>query len=301
MGECVEMVKPNGKRGGGNSHDRAVAKAATLQPTTAETPKVAPPAPSQTVWLVFGRSLISRSVIELIIPSLFVPGALTLMGLDWFPHNLLFAQLLFGTSAIILVIRFVQYGVVAEGTGIRGRLLFTLIPSLFFSVVATVLIMSIQERKRELAQLRSSTFKQTLVENNGKITGGEINGNTQISGTDSPSNQVGIHVGQGAEGNVPSINNVHLCTGDTWKCFLTEVTSYAQKGDTQSFEKAVDSFLGEVDLHGKLMAFRGNSDGRKKCDQEFIDAVTKLRAHMQDETATVKILLSQPPECFKQP
>lgn len=149
-------------------------------------------------------------------------------------------------------------------------------------------------------QLLRPSIKQTLVDNHGTITGGQINGNFQIAGTDTPQKQTSIHVWKGFKGRTPDITGMHFCNGDAWKCFLNEEEFHAQRTDTADFDETIDSFRRLVDWRGQQMLMRGGTEETKQqCDQEFNDSVTLLREHIHNESATIKALRSNPPVCLK--
>lgn len=145
----------------------------------------------------------------------------------------------------------------------------------------------------------ASTIKQTVVEQNGTMTGGQINGNTLISGSTTPRKEVGIHIDKSVQGKVPSIQGMNICVGDDWRCFLTAEDAYAKTGKTTEFDRMVETFSRVVDLRGSSLVRRGQIDAEHRCNQEYAEAVEELRANMRDEANTIAYLLSNPPICLK--
>ncbi len=142
----------------------------------------------------------------------------------------------------------------------------------------------------------SVSVKQTLVENHGQITGGQINGNTLISETDSPQKHVGVLIGKGVKGRIPDITGAVFCFGGDWKCFLSDAKVQLQNGQTEKFDDLVLRFNRVIDIRTL-----GHPNQAKECHQEVANAVLLLRGNAKDESATVKSLLSDVPVCFKQP
>ena len=84
------------------------------------------------------------------------------------------------------------------------------------------------------ASFSATVYRQTMVENNGKMTGGNIIGNTQIAAPDAPKRQVGIKVDGDLSGN--TIKDVTMCHGSDWECVVTISRRYMEKGETDKFE-----------------------------------------------------------------
>lgn len=72
------------------------------------------------VWSsVFGwEGLFRWDVLGAIVPGVFVAVGLTMLGIDWFPHNLLIAQICFGIAACLLLTRISRQAMQSAGSRI---------------------------------------------------------------------------------------------------------------------------------------------------------------------------------------
>jgi hypothetical protein len=101
-------------------------------------------------WSIFGwQALFRWDVLGAIVPGIFVAIGLTLLGLDWFWHNLLLSQISFVTAAVLCIIKFIGHAVEAQGSR-QSRILFAFVMCLAVVIITTLSLWVIEKHKVDL-------------------------------------------------------------------------------------------------------------------------------------------------------
>jgi hypothetical protein len=100
------------------------------------------------IWRsTFGwQGLFRWDVLGVIVPGLFIACGLAMLGIDWFPHNLLISQVCFAIAALLLLIKFIGNAVQTRD-GLASRILFVSLLCPATLVMATIPIWKIQAHK----------------------------------------------------------------------------------------------------------------------------------------------------------
>jgi hypothetical protein len=96
---------------------------------------------------MFGWGALFRwDVLAVVVPGGFIAVGLAMLGVDWFPHNLLISQACFGVAALLFVTKAIGHAI--ESTGrILSKILFCVVVNGIILAVATLAIMSVQSHK----------------------------------------------------------------------------------------------------------------------------------------------------------
>jgi hypothetical protein len=134
-----------------------------------------------------------------------------------------------------------------------------------------------------------TSIKQTMVENNGRITGGNFTGNTQIAMPDGPKKQTVLKV----DGNPPptNITNITTCFGSLWSCVVYDLKTHLKKGEMDKFDKSVSTVNRVIGLR----TF-GRPLEAAQCQEEFANAVGALKENQNNDNISGMV-----PICLRQP
>jgi hypothetical protein len=109
---------------------------------------------SRDLWAsIFGwRSLFRWDVLGALVPSVFLACGVGLMGIDWFPHNLLISQVCFGVCGILCVAKTIGHAVQHEGSTTTSKAVFCVLICATILGVDGYIVWSIQSHKNKLEQ-----------------------------------------------------------------------------------------------------------------------------------------------------
>src|SRR5271168_1806971 len=93
------------------------------------------------VWgSIFGwKALFRWDVLAAIVPGVFVACGLGMLGIDWFPHNLLISQICLALAGLLFISKIIGHAVEQEGSR-ANRTVFAI---LFCGFVAAIVIFSL--------------------------------------------------------------------------------------------------------------------------------------------------------------
>lgn len=136
---------------------------------------------------------------------------------------------------------------------------------------------------------------QSILENNGSITGLEMNGNS-ITGVPPAGREGGFILSEQDVRNL-KIENTHVCYMSSWGTFLDCVladtgNADAIRRDIQQYENGINSLLAR---HQNM-----SPESVMSCHQISIEGETKILEHIADEHETVASLRGHGPGCVKQ-
>ena len=98
----------------------------------------------------FSWKVLSRwDFLGVIIPGFPVAIGLAMLGVEWFPHNLLISQICFGAAGAILCIKFIAVAVQHEDQQVQSRIVFAIIVCAVLLILTFTAIISIQKHKME--------------------------------------------------------------------------------------------------------------------------------------------------------
>ena len=103
------------------------------------------------IWRrVFGiQALFRWDVLGAIVPGIFIAIGLGILGVDWFPHHLLWPQVCFAVAGLLCVGKFVGTAIEAHDEKKWPRTLFATIPSLVVLGIAGYAVVSIEAHKQK--------------------------------------------------------------------------------------------------------------------------------------------------------
>lgn len=137
-------------------------------------------------WESFGR----WDVLAVVVPGVFVAVGLGMLGIDWFPHNLLISQICFSVAAIWLVVKVIAYSVKSDSS-IRSKLLFSVPISLVVVALALYAVLAIQ------AHTLLAWDEPEAIEEGAVLTGRELDAHSSVSGVYSYDPQAGKQLSVG--------------------------------------------------------------------------------------------------------
>jgi hypothetical protein len=112
------------------------------------------------VWRgVFGwNALFSWTVLGVIVPGILIGCGFALLAIDWFPHNLLIAQICVSISAVLLIVKIIGHAIVSEGS--KGqRAAFAVVLCCVAIAIAMSIDWIVQKHKTPLASHPISTSR----------------------------------------------------------------------------------------------------------------------------------------------
>jgi hypothetical protein len=103
------------------------------------------------IWRrVFGiQALFRWDVLGAIVPGIFIAIGLGILGVDWFPHHLLWSQVCFAVAGLLCVGKFVGTAIEAHNEKKLPRILFATIPSLIVLGIAGYAVVNIEAHKQK--------------------------------------------------------------------------------------------------------------------------------------------------------
>ncbi|MHB1959754.1 MAG: hypothetical protein ACYCO5_12055 [Acidobacteriaceae bacterium] len=81
-----------------------------------------------------------------IVPGIFIACGIGMLTVEWFPHNLLIAQICFFAAAALCVIKFIGHAIESDGSK-RSRFIFAFVLCVIVLVLAIVVVGYVQEHK----------------------------------------------------------------------------------------------------------------------------------------------------------
>ncbi len=111
------------------------------------------------IWgSVFGwKTLFRWDVLGVIVPGIFLAAGVGILGVDWFPHSLLIAQLSFTTAFALFLVKIIGHAIESEGS-VPSRVGFASFFSLISLVPWFLIVHSIQLHKANPNKLSSLTI-----------------------------------------------------------------------------------------------------------------------------------------------
>ena len=208
------------------------------------------------------------------ITSTAIGFGLGIMSLPWFPHSLLWAQLLFVFATLLVVIAAAHSAIGAETGTLKERLLFALVPSTIAVALCVFVVTVIQIHKHDPVSPSGWSIQTGFLNLNGSSIG-TLNGsnNSLVDGGSGSGKIVDIEHSNLIE---LGVNGMDSCAGgiEDWPCFVILEESRIQKRDRDGFERTASNFQGIVRLRLHLP---GNQGLAIQCFTEFSAEVSSLR------------------------
>jgi len=100
------------------------------------------------IWeSIFGWKAFFRwDALAVVIPGVFLAIGLALLGVDWFPHNLLISQICLAIVGLLCIVKFIGHSVESKGA-VSGRIAFAVLISAFILSICIWSVFAIQEHK----------------------------------------------------------------------------------------------------------------------------------------------------------